>query len=416
MKRYFYFVLTLMFALIIGLISYGAYLNHRDEAQISERMAERTIPLQGAKAKIRNIYSKVFLDTMNLYSEEKTDAVALIDGRITSVDVQKNDNVKIGQTLFVITNESYPIKIRQADIDILKAESEILKAENEVMKAETLLSTANNDLNRYTRLRDRDAVSVEKYEQIETAYREAQVNLKNLRVQKEQMIAQKESLMAQKEQLLIESSYSQVVAPIDGEILIIYRQIGSYVTAGTSLALIGNFHNLYFEMSAEDKLVRMLSSSKEVNLNFKQRELQKIYGTEYEPGNKGHQQVFNAEIVDILPSLDQPAAIRKILWRVDNSSGLLEPQTYSDVTCESIMPHKCLTVPLNAMKDQSHSSVFVFMSDGTIKEKYITAGADDGKYIEILDGLQEGDIVVTSSVGGLTDGMKVTLTLEEGED
>ena len=68
MKRYFYFVLTLMFALIIGLISYGAYLNHRDEAQISERMAERTIPLQGAKAKIRNIYSKVFLDTMNLYS------------------------------------------------------------------------------------------------------------------------------------------------------------------------------------------------------------------------------------------------------------------------------------------------------------------------------------------------------------
>lgn len=416
MKKYFYLALAVVFAFIFGLIFYGAYINYSDEAVIAESMAAKnSIPLKAAKAAVRSIYPKMEIEVADLFSKEKTDAVALIDGLITSVNVQKNDSVRAGQTIFVIKNETYPVRLRQADIDILRAESEILKADNDIIKAETALANAKNDFERYTRLRDKDAVSVGKFEQIEMAYKEAQINLENLKVQKRSVIAQRDSLRAQKEQLLIESSYGNVTAPIDGEILILYKQIGAFVSQGTALALIGNFHDLYFELTAEDKLVRQLAVDKRAHLSFLPRELQKIYGTEYKAGNAGHDQIFNAFIVEITPSIDKPAAIRKVLWRIDNSSGVLEPRSYSGVICQSVIPHNCLTVPVLALNNQK-DSLFVFTKDGTIKKIPVTTGASDGEFIEITQGLMEGDIVASVNADNLTDGMYADFVLEEGEN
>ena len=59
MKRYFYFGLGVMLTLIVTLIGYGAYLNQRDESQISERMSSRTIPLTGAKAEFKDINANI---------------------------------------------------------------------------------------------------------------------------------------------------------------------------------------------------------------------------------------------------------------------------------------------------------------------------------------------------------------------
>lgn len=416
MKKYFYSVLIAVFAFILGLIFYGSYLNYKDEVKISARMADHTVTLKGEKAKIRDVYLKGTFDTVNFYSKDKIDAVALIDGRITAINVEKNDDVKRGQTLLVLKNESHPIKLRQADIDILKAENDIIKAENEIVKAETLLSSAQHDLNRYTRLREREAVSAEKYEQIALKFKEAQFNLQSLKVQKEQAIAQKESLEAQKEQILIESSYSNVTAPIDGEILILYRQLGAFVNAGTSLALIGDFSTLYFEIATGDSYTRALSLGGKMTLNFEIRDLQKIYGSEYNSNNEGEHQNFEATLVNILPSLDEPAVARKTVWKLDNSSGVLEAQTYSGVTYRSVLPHKCLTVPVSAFIDQTWSSVFVFNADNTIKKVDVVSGIMDGEFVEIISGLKEGDIVITSNVNTISEDMGINFILEEGDD
>ena len=169
-------------------------------------------------------------------------------------------------------------------------------------------------------------------------------------------------------------------------------------------------------MSAEDKIVRQLVEVKNANLTFLEREMQKVYGNGYKAGNEGHQQVFNASIVEVSPSLDEPAAIRKIIWSIDNTSGLLEPRTYSEVACQAFLPRQCLTVPLSAVDSQSKDSLFIFMQDGTIKKIPVVTGADDGEFIEILGGLNAGDIVVTFNTDNLIDGMLATYILEGDED
>ena len=383
MKRLYMVGLVFILLMAIGLVSYGAYLNKSGENQITERMESRTIPLQGARVKFREIYPELILETVNLYSEDMADAVALIDGRIEQIFVDKSSIVRRGDVLFTLVNEEIPLKIQQADSNIAKAEAQ--------------LAHAKNNFARYTRLKEKNATSLEKFDEAEANYRASVANLAEAQ--------------AAKSQLLVQSSRRDVTAPIDGEILILYKQMGSYVTAGTPIALVGNFDRLFFSLPLEDKVARRLSVGAHAELSFSGRILRKAYDTEYASGNRGGDQIFSVQLREILPSLDEPASLRKVVWEVDNRVGLLEQQTYSGALLKSVRGQRLLTIPISALIDSSRSVVFVVTAESTLERRNVKTGADDGAYIEILSGLHDGETVVTSAAEGLENGMKVTVTL-----
>ena len=72
-----------------------------------------------------------------------------------------------------------------------------------------------------------------------------------------------------------------------------------------------------------------------------------------------------------------------------------------------------MTVPLSAMTDNEKHAVFVAKADGTVERRTVKTGTNDGTYIEILSGLSEGEIVVTSGTEGLSDGVHVEIVLED---
>lgn len=88
-KSYFILSLAIVLVLSVAIIAYGTWLNQQGEFQIAKRIEERTLQLKGAKAELRTLHPQIVLDTINLTSDEMTDAVALIDGRITDVYVEK---------------------------------------------------------------------------------------------------------------------------------------------------------------------------------------------------------------------------------------------------------------------------------------------------------------------------------------
>lgn len=387
MKKYYALGLALVLVCAVALIAYGMYLNKAGELKITERMDNRAIPLQGEKVAFRNIQPTFVLDTVNLYSEEMADAVALIDGRLTDAFIAKNDKVRQGQNLFMIVNEDIPLKIEQAQSGIARAEAQ--------------LANARSTYARYTRLMEKDATSKEKFEESEMQFRAAEAGLKEA--------------VTVRDQLLVQEGRQQITAPIDGEVLILYRQIGSYVTAGTPIALIGNFGTLYFSMPIEDKFAKNIFVGENFELNFKNSAaLRKAYDTEFAAGNLGSEQSFPVKIREITPSLNEVAAMRKIVFEVDNRVGLLEQQTYNGVTLRVMSPRRALTVPLAAMADTNKDAVFVVTADNTLERRAVRTGADDGSYIEITAGLREGETVVTSATTGLESGVKVEVTLTKG--
>lgn len=385
MKKFYFVGLVVILLMAFGLIAYGTYLNKTDENQIEMRMASRTIPLQGALAQYRNLQPIFVLDTINLTSEEMADAVALIDGRIENAFVQKNSSVGKGQILFELVNEDIPLKIQQAESAIARAEAQVLQS--------------RNSFARYERLREKNATSMEKYDEAKLNYEAAQANLREAQ--------------SQKAQLLVQDARQNVTAPIDGEVLILYKQIGAFVTAGTPIALVGNFSHLNFSLPVEDVQAHNFRIGERLELNFRNsRAFQKAYDTEYGAGNLGNAQTFPVFVREIIPNLSQQAAMRKIVFEIDNSARILEQQTYNGVELIRNVKHNALTVPLTAMSDTNRNFVFVLADGDILEQREVKVGADDGEYIEILSGLRAGEVVITSATKGLESGMKVTVTLE----
>ena len=73
-------------------------------------------------------------------------------------------------------------------------------------------------------------------------------------------------------------------------------------------------------------------------------------------------------------------------------------------------------MPLAAMIDSNDDAVFVVTTENKLERRSVKRGTDDGNFVEILSGLSEGETVITSAAEGLENGMKVTVTLTEGED
>ena len=171
-----------------------------------------------------------------------------------------------------------------------------------------------------------------------------------------------------------------------------------------------------FSLPVEDASARRLAIGERFELNFRNsRSFKKAYDTEYGAGNLGDAQIFSVYVKEIMPDLSQQAAIRKVVFEVDNRVGILEQQAYSDVELIKTTGHSALAVPLSAMSD-NRQFVFVETPEKTLERRKISTGMDDGKYIEILSGLSEGETVITSATKGLEDGMKVTVTLAGGDD
>ena len=389
-KKYFFLGMGIIILVSIMLIGYGAYLNKSSESKIADRMEDRALEVQAAKAVTRKLSPSVKLSRANMTSDDMADAVALINGKINSVPKKRHQMVQQGEVVMTLVNEELPAKLSQADGDILKAEAQ--------------LNQARSSYNRYSQLLELNGTSVEKVEEMEMQYKTA--------------LAQVSQAQAQKQQVLVNQSYQQVTAPLSGELVMLYRSPGSYVTAGTAVALVGNFQTLKFAFDLDDNDENMQFlrhfQSRDMLLSVNPEEMSKVFGTDFAAGNQGKGQQFRARIIEISPDFAEDAALRRVTVEVDNSSHLLEPHIYRDVRLSAGDSISCLTVPDDAL-DQEGRHLFVVDGDGLVHEREVCIGASDNDYVEILSGVDPGDVVVISDQDGLSDGMKVNVTLVSGE-
>ena len=413
-KKYFYIGMAIILILSVMLVAYGGYLNYNDSNQIANRMEERALQLTGAKVESRFLNPAVEVDTLKLYSDNMTDAVALTEGRITQIMVAKNNYVHKGDVIMTLINDQIPLKVQQADSNIQRAESTYSQSLSNIQRAEAALTNATNVYNRQQRLMARNATSQEKLEAAAAEYTAAQEAVRAAQAESESARVAIEIANSERQQYIIQESRQNVVAPIDGNVLLIYKREGAYVQGGTPLVLIGDFEKLFFSTTFENINANSLKVGDSVTLEFNERGLQKAYDTEYASGNLGKSEKIMATIKEITPPMNESATIRRVLWEIDNRARILEPMTYNNIKIQTNSGHRCLTVPLSAMADSENNLVFVVNGENKIEKREVKCGANDGKYIEILSGLKENEVVVVESFEGLEDGLKVEINFEEG--
>lgn len=107
----------------------------------------------------------------------------------------------------------------------------------------------------------------------------------------------------------------------------------------------------------------------------------------------------NEATVDyIYPTITPEARTGKVRLVVDNKDGALKPAGYAAINFAATNTQEKLSVPSEAvLRGSTGDHVIVALGDGKFQSRPVKMGAASGGRTEILDGLKEGEDVVTSA-------------------
>ena len=119
--------------------------------------------------------------------------------------------------------------------------------------------------------------------------------------------------------------------------------------------------------------------------------------------------VLNGKIERLNPSADPQTRQFTVRVRLDNAAGRLRPGMFAKIRFTTERIADALAVPREAVKlseKKGEGSVAVVAGDAA-QVRPVKTGATDDKYIQITDGLQQGEQVIILSGRDVKDGQKV---------
>jgi membrane fusion protein (multidrug efflux system) len=386
MKRFFMAAMVVIILLSGAFVGYGMYLNQVSSSHIETMMASRVADVHGIRVSFREIRPEIVLLSANFQTKQAADVIAQIEGTVSEVAIVQGKEVKRGQRLCTLVNGDIALEISRANTDIAKAQVSYVQARNEA--------------DRNKRLAEKDAVSKSDLESSIAQMKAAEAGLTAAQIALRQLEQQRE--------------YQAVTSPIDGFLVIFYKDPGSYVQKSEPVAMVADFSKLVARRQITDDQVKNLEPVGDVfsirmdTSILTEKALDIAFTSGFEKNF-----VIKTRIQSIDPPISESAPLRIVTWEMENERGLLEPGLYTDVAISRNDLKKTLAVPLKLIGDMKNPSVYVKDPDSKLAVRKIETGVYGGGLVEILNGLEEGDVVITSDVDGLDLEVKIDVTLED---
>ncbi len=389
-SRYFIFFLLSVILLVGSLVGYGIYVNVSSHAHVDKLAAAQYSRVIGTKAAYRELIPVLNVSTLNLQSAWMLDVHAKLEGTITKLYVTPGDQVTAGQVLAEVVNDELPSQILQAEGQVNQAKANLIKYESTLRRYQNLVSSGG----------------ISKQQLDEAIANEAAG------------VAQVVTAQAAREQIASRLVGQRIVAPRNGDILKVYSKEGAFIRTGESIVMIGDFSVL---LARENIRHEFLEKLLPFNSNFKlvlpdNQPVSKAYAATFHKANPSGERSFDIRLSKVEPELSIPSRYRSVTWQVENSGGELEPGTYQQVKIYGTEKRQVLAIPRVAVNGEKDLWVFIVSQDDKLMERHIRTGIQDDEYVEILEGLQEGDVVVVSSREGLLPQLKVQVMLEASSE
>ena len=112
----------------------------------------------------------------------------------------------------------------------------------------------------------------------------------------------------------------------------------------------------------------------------------------YDPDTKLH-----AHVAFIYPTLDPKTRTAKVRFELDNPGEKLKPNMYTNVELKIPLGTK-LVVPRDAILESGERQLlFIHHGGGQLEWRHVKLGAKAGDWLEVTEGLKEGEHVVTGA-------------------
>lgn len=172
-----------------------------------------------------------------------------------------------------------------------------------------------------------------------------------------------------------------IYAPQDGVVSDLPVREGMFVKPSQKVMTLGDLSSIWllaevFERQSEWVEVGQMA---EVSLS-------------YIPGK-----TWNGEVEYIYPSLDPKTRTLKVRLRFENPGERLKPNMYANVKIYGGAKENTIVIPLEGLiRTGRNERVIIDLGEGKFEAREVKSGIESGNYVEILNGVNAGDKIVTS--------------------
>ncbi len=303
---------------------------------------------------------------------------ARVEGYLEKVLFQDGDRVKKGQLLFLIQQNTYEAKLKQAEAEILANKARLFHAQTEFVRYSRLVkkkAAAQTDVDRWMYERDAAAAAV--------MASEAQRDLAKLNL-----------------------SYTKVTAPFNGRVGRHLKDPGNLVGAGaeTILADINQIDPIYVYFNINEQDLLRVRGEHEGEKNAHEVKWPVYFGLANEAGYP-HKGYLDFAAITIDPTTGT-LLLRGIF---PNPKGLTLPGMFARVRAPIAEPRPALLIPEVAIGyDQLGPYVLLVDDKKVVERRPVKLGAQVDENRVIAEGLQGDEWVIVNGLLQAMPGRQVT--------
>ncbi len=317
------------------------------EGDKKEEKAADAVPVEVAKASRRAVAAS-YTGTAALEPRAESQVVAKTSGVALQVLVEEGQKVRAGQPLVRLDPD-------RARLTLAQTEAEMRKLENNYQRA--------------TRLVDKQLVSAAEVDQLK-------FDVENAR--------------AQYRMAALELSYTTVVAPINGVIASRSIKDGNFVQINTPIFRIVDDSKLEATLNVPERELATLKAGQPVTLL-----------ADALPGKR-----FTGKVDRVAPVIDSGSGTFRVICAFADEAQALQPGMFGRIRIDYDQRADALVVPRLALLEDGDPAVFR-VREGKVARVPVKLGYAEGQWVEVREGLKEGDQVVTAGKVALRDGTQV---------
>ncbi len=187
---------------------------------------------------------------------------------------------------------------------------------------------------------------------------------------------------------------TKIKTPISGIINYDYIDVGTMVNEGTQIANVVDVSKLKVIVNISEKEVFQLNVGEEVEIQ-----------TDIYPGI-----IFKGIIANIASKADEGHTYRVSIHMDNSTENPLKGGMFARVYFNSIKSSDILAIPRESLIGSVKDAKCYVIVNGVAYLKKIVIGKESSQMLEVIDGLNEGDLVVNSGQNNLSDSVKVTIS------
>jgi len=325
---------------------------------------------------------------------------AEVGGVVKSLNVAEGRHIREGDLLVEIDDREYRLRLEKQEALRLKYLSEMLVEKQfgapDVQlsaEAQDKIARAKTDLEKAGELFAKGQLSDQELEKAQRTY---ELVLIETGAKKDEVMASAKNLTQTEIDVKIaqlDLAKTRIRAPFAGIITAITVSPKEHVTPGQELFTLVNIAEIKVRAKVLESEIGKMKVGREVDVRF----------SAY-PGK-----VFKGTVDAISPVVNADDKTCAVQVAVANPAEEIKPGMHAEVEIAAEIYHDKLIVPQDALLVRGGRKLVFVVEGGLAKWRYVEVGVENEAFAEILDGVKEGELVITEGHFTMAHDARVTV-------